>query len=118
MIRLLKDMNGRVVADTGCNIVTFNGTPYSYQKWHNDYEQVGEAPSVSEWQADPGKFGPHYAVAQVWPITGEPFYMGGSWLYIKVWADEHGAVITPNVAIYADRNVARQVAERRGGVTV
>ena len=38
MIKLVKDMQGRVVADTGTQIIHFNGTPYSRQEWHDDYE--------------------------------------------------------------------------------
>ena len=78
--------------------------------------KVGEVACLKVWEEDPGRYGPHYAVAVLTSNeTGDSFWAGGSWLYITAWAREHNHTINfPR--IFDDRNVARCLAEKNGGV--
>jgi hypothetical protein len=107
---LVKNSRGEVFL-RGESLYAFNGMPFARGDAEMEVEVVGDAPSLFEWQRDPGLYGPHYAVAELWKHGLPAFTAGGSLVFIRAWAQEHGYTITPNVHLYADRNTARSLAD-------
>jgi len=93
----------------GETLYSFAGTPISVRGTET-WEQVNtrDVPCLFEWQRDPGHYGPHYAQARLLDnVAGRHWTAGGSFVYIKTWAEEHDHTITP-LALFDDRNLARE----------
>ena len=103
-------------------LFTFNGTPLEAPKGVEDWPTVSkrELRCVFDWQRDPGRYGPHWAVVRIGVFdtarnSKEFFSAGGSWLYIQNWLVDHATedVVVSQfpIALYADRQTARDNAE-------
>ena len=110
---LVKNFQDEVFMKDGNTVFRFNGTPIETKS--TDWEQVGETPCLFDWQRDPGMYGPHYAVAELYKYTGQKechtFTAGGSIVHIRNWARDHGYEFSPNIRLYSDRNTARSRAQ-------
>ena len=97
----------------GSSLIRFDGTGIQCK---TSRAKVGEVANLAEWQQDPGRYGPHYAVAALTSTeNGAAFWAAGSWPYITAWAREHQHAVGL-ARIFDDRNVARNLAEKFGGV--
>ena len=99
-------------------ISNFSGTPFTAPKNVGEWRKVGTAKNLSEWQAEPGKCGTLYGLHHIYcPDKDDLFLAGGSIAYIKEWCSEnHTTIMGATAHAYSDRNVARDTAERNGGV--
>lgn len=120
MLLIKFEKTGEVAVKDGDFAHTFGSTTLHLDP-DREYEVIGEVPSLRAWRIDPGRYGPHHAVAQVRledqvRITNRLFYAGGHITYIRSWCEEHDAELTSNVSIVDGRNRARRLARELGGV--
>ncbi len=100
-------------------VYLFDGTPLTRSPHTKNWPIVGNAPCLTQWQRDPGKYGPAYIVGQMayWQDNQIlVFTFGGSFLYATAWAKEHHGKIGPFCHLYDDRNTVRSIADTVGGI--
>lgn len=109
-----------IFADDGRCLYRFDGMPLARPAGADGWPIVGEVPTLAAWQADPGRYGPHYATYAIrFGSEREQWTAGGSVVFIRNWIRDTAERLkgtgdwlcwSPR-SIWKDRNTARANAD-------
>jgi len=106
---------GAILMDaTDQTVYSFNGTPLARPKSFDEWQQVGETPCLFDWQADPGRYGPHYVTVQIRLNRDRAAWSGGgSFVFIQNYLRDNKDQIVAHLfsQCWIDRNTARNNAQ-------